>query len=174
VVSRSGKVYLENRANFFIIIIETKRRKQEMKKIICLLAVVLMIASVVYAAPKIKITAKDLPSLKGTWEGILSFGAMEQGTSPVKLEILNDTVPVRAKLTITKVPDQLAQRLAITTGAGGQVVMESDEGALTTAGTIMFTGPQKNFLELTKTGDKKIGLWYYWMGLKGDADLKKK
>ena len=44
-----------------------------MKKIICLVAVVLMIASVAFAAGKMKITAKDLPGLKGTWEGIVSF-----------------------------------------------------------------------------------------------------
>ena len=145
-----------------------------MRKMICLLAVVVMIASVVYAAPKMKITAKDVPGLKGTWEGMLGFGMMEAATSPVKLEILNDTAPVKAKLTITKVPDELARRLAITTGAGGQVVMESEEGSLTTAGTIMFTGPAKNFLEVTLTGEKKISLWYYWMGLKGDGNLKKK
>jgi hypothetical protein len=40
-----------------------------MKKIVCLIAVVLMIASVAFAAAKI--TAKDLPALKGTWTGML-------------------------------------------------------------------------------------------------------
>jgi len=72
-----------------------------MKKIICLVAVVLMIASVAFAAGKMKITAKDLPGLKGTWEGVVSFGEFETGgTSPMKMEILNDAVPVKAKLTI--------------------------------------------------------------------------
>jgi hypothetical protein len=133
-----------------------------------------MIASVVYAAPKMKIAAKDLPGLKGTWEGMLGFGMMEAATSPAILEILNDTVPVRAKLTITKVPDQIASQLAITTGPGGQVVTESDDGIITSQGTLMFTGPQKNFVEVTLTGEKKINLWYYFMGLRGEATLKKK
>ena len=68
-----------------------------MKKMICLIAVALMVASVALAAPKMIITAKDLPALKGTWEGILGFGQFEGGTSPAKLEILNDTVPVKVK-----------------------------------------------------------------------------
>jgi hypothetical protein len=143
-----------------------------MKRIICLLAVVLMIASVVYAAPKIKITAKSLPALKGTWEGMLGFGTMEGGgSSPVKFEILSDTVPVKAKVTITNVPSNVAQEFGLQAGLN---VGESDEGLITSQGTLMFTGPQKNFFEFTSTGDKKASIWYVIRGLKGEANLKKK
>ena len=143
-----------------------------MKKIICLLAVVLMIASVVYAAPKMKITAKDLPGLKGTWEGILSFGTFGGGgTSPAKLGILNDTVPVNARITITNVPAVVASEFGL---QSGQMVEGSDEGLITSQGTLMFVGPQKNFFEVTLTGEKKINIWYFYRGLKGEADLKKK
>jgi hypothetical protein len=81
-----------------------------MKKILILLLVVLMVASVAYAQKKMKIDAKNLPTLKGTWEGMLTFQI--NVNCPAKLEILNDTVPVKGKLTITDIP-QLTQMLGI-------------------------------------------------------------
>jgi hypothetical protein len=142
-----------------------------MKKIICLIAVVLLIASVAYAA-KTRITAKNLPTVKGTWEGQLGFGLMEGGgTSPFKLEILNDTVPVKAKVTITNVPANVATEFGL---QSGQNVGESDEGVITSQGTLMWVGPQKNFFEFTLTGDKKGDVWYIIRGLKGEGSLKKK
>jgi hypothetical protein len=141
-----------------------------MKKMICLLVIALMIASVAFAAPAMKITAKDLPGLKGTWEGILGFGVGEQGTSPAKLEILNDTVPVKVRLTVTNVPQQLATQIGV---KEGQNVYEG-EGVITTQGTLFFTGPQKNFFEVSQTAKDKIHLWYIYNVLKGDGTLKKK
>jgi hypothetical protein len=143
-----------------------------MKKMICLVVVVLMIAAVAIAQKKTAITAKDLPALKGTYTGILSFGLMEGDTSPCTLEILNDTVPVKAKLTIDNVKDQLASRLGI---QGGKKVGENDDGALTSQGTIMFTGAEaKNFFEVSSAGAKTIKVYYYFRGLRGDGTLKKK
>lgn len=143
-----------------------------MKKIICLVVVILMIAAVVYAQKKAGITTKDLAGMKGMWVGSISFGEFAGGgNSACNLEILNDTVPVKAKLTISQVPDVVASQLG---GMGGQNVMESDDGVLTTQGTIMFTGPAKNFLEVSKSGEKKIKLYYWYKGLKGDGILKKK
>ncbi len=140
-----------------------------MKKIICLIAVALMVASVALAAAKI--TAKDLPALKGTWEGMLGFGVTEQaGTSPAKLEILNDTVPVKVKFTITNVPEQLAKQVG---GQAGQNVFEG-EGVITTQGTLFFTGPQKNIIEISQTAKDKLHLSYIYNTLKGDGTFKKK
>ncbi len=143
-----------------------------MKKIICLLAIVLMIASVVFAAGKMKFTAKDLPGLKGTWEGMVSFGEFEAGgTSNMKLEILNDAAPLKAKLTINNVPDVIAQRFG---AQSGQNVFENDGGVLTSQGTIFWASPQgTGFFEISK-GDNKVNFWYFAKGMKGDATLKKK
>lgn len=142
-----------------------------MKKIICLLVVTLMVASVAFAAAKVKMTAKDLPGLKGTWEGILGFGVTEQGgTSPAKLEILNDTVPVKAKFTVTNVPDIVAQRTGL---QAGQNLFEG-EGVITTQGTLMFIGPQKNFVEVGLISKEKINVRYIYQSLSGDGDFKKK
>jgi hypothetical protein len=142
-----------------------------MKKIICLTAVVLMVVSVAFAAGKMKIAAKDLPALKGTWTGILSFGIFEAGTtSPVTLEILNDAVPVKAKLTVENVPDQIGKLYGVMSGKN---VFENDGGVITSQGTLMWTAPDGNVFELTK-GEKKLDLWYFFKGLKGEASLKKK
>jgi hypothetical protein len=130
-----------------------------------------MVASVAFAAGKI-ITAKDLPGLKGTWEGIISFGVFDMGTSPMKLEILNDAVPVKAKLTITNVPDQVAQRYGT---KSGESVIENDAGVITSQGTIFWAGAAGNYFELSISKDeKKVGVWYFYKGMKGDGTLKKK
>jgi hypothetical protein len=143
-----------------------------MKKIICIIAVVLMIASVVYAQKKAGITAKDLPAMKGTYSGTISFGTFEGGgSSACTLEILNDAVPVKAKLTISSIPQVVASAMGLTTNPEP---FTNEEGALTSQGTIMFAGPAKNFVEVSKGGEKKIKLYYYFRGLKGDGTLTKK
>jgi hypothetical protein len=96
---------------------------------------------------------------------------MEAGTSPAKLEILNDTVPVKAKLTIDNLPSNIAAASGLT---AGQMVGESDEGVITSQGTLMFVGPQKNFFEVTLTGKGKINIWYVYRTLKGEGDFSKK
>jgi hypothetical protein len=149
-----------------------KGRKQSMKKVICLIAIALMIASVTFAAGKLKFTAKDLPGLKGTWEGVVSFGEFEGGgTSPMKLEILNDAAPLKAKVTVTNIPQQIAGQFSV---PSGQNVFENDGGVLTSQGTISWASPQgTGFMEISK-GENKINFWYFNKGLKGDATLKKK
>ena len=142
-----------------------------MKKVICLIAIALMIASVALAAGKMKFTAKDLPGLKGTWEGMVSFGEFEAGgTSPMKLEILNDAAPLKAKVTVTNVPQQIASQFG---AQSGQNVFENDGGVLTSQGTIFWASPQgTGFFEISK-GENKIHFWYFAKGIKGDATLKK-
>ncbi len=144
-----------------------------MKKIICLVVVCLMVAGVAIAAKKMAITEKNLSGLKGTWAGMLSFGVQEAATAPAKLEILNDTVPVKAKLTIENFPQQLARTWGIDT-PGGKATAESEDGVITTQGTLMWTGPAKNFFEVTLLDNNKLSLWYFFRGVKGDATLKKK
>jgi hypothetical protein len=140
-----------------------------MKKILILLLVVLMVASVAYAQKKMKIAAKDLAGLKGTWEGMLAFDV--NVNCPAKLEILNDAVPVKGKITITDIPAQITQQLGI---ASGTHVFENNEGVITTQGTIMWTGPMKNFMEFNLTGAKKGAAWFYYNGARGDMTLSKK
>jgi hypothetical protein len=145
--------------------------KKNGKTFICVLAIALMIVSVAFAAQKMKITAKELPGLKGTWEGMLDFGLGASASStPAKLEILNDTVPVKAKITLSNVPDDAARLMGIQSGSN---VAESDDGVITSQGTIYWTGPQKNFFEVS-LGDKKLNGTYWFRGVKGSVTLKKK
>jgi len=142
-----------------------------MKKVICLIVVALMVASVAFAAGKMKITAKDLPAMKGTWEGILGFGQTEQyGTSPAKLEILNDAAPVKIKFTVTNIPAALAPQIG---AQPGQNVFEG-EGVITTQGTLFFTGPAKNFIVVTLLAKDKIHVNYMYNVMQGDGEFKKK
>lgn len=140
-----------------------------MKKILILLLVVLMVASVAYAQKKMKIDAKNLPTLKGTWEGMLTFQI--NVNCPAKLEILNDTVPVKGKLTITDIPPQITQMLGIQSGTH---VSEIADGVITSQGTIMWVGPTKNFFEFNLTAAKKGAAWFYYNGARGDVTLSKK
>ena len=143
-----------------------------MKKIVCIIAVVLMIASLVYAAEKKGFTTKDLPGVKGMWTGNISFGVFDGGgSSACTLEILNDTVPLKAKLSISNIPAAVASPLGLTAGPNS---MEADNGKITSQGTIMWTGPAEGFFEIVKKGDKKIGANYWFKGLRGDASLSKK
>jgi hypothetical protein len=145
-----------------------------MKKIICLVVVILMIAAVAYAAKKVVITTKNVASLKGTWTGMLSFatiGAAGGITSPVTFEILNDTPPLKAKWTIGNVPPEVAQAFGVQPGPKSN---ENDDGTITADGAVMWASPDKNFVMVTLMDNKKLSLWYYFRGMRGDATLNKK
>jgi len=139
-----------------------------MKKIICLVAVALMIATVAYAQKALKIDAKNLAAMKGTWEGTLTF---DVGVNcPAKLEILNAAVPVQGKMTLWNVPDQISSQLATT---GGTKTWENPDGKITTQGSLMWAG-DKNFFEVFKKGDKKVDGWFYYQGARGTFVATKK
>ncbi len=142
-----------------------------MKKIICLLAIALMIASVAFAAAKI--TVKDLPALKGTWTGMLDFGMVgaQAGSTACALEILNDKVPLQAKLTLSNVPDFVASGLGVLSGRNE---VNLNDGQLTSQGTIFWTGAEKNMFEVSMGGEKKLNATYWFRTIRGSASLKKK
>ena len=142
-----------------------------MKKIVCLVVVILMIAAVAYAAKKVAITPKNLASVKGIYDGVLGFGEMQGMSSPITLEIVNDTVPVKAKWTLANVPDKVAAQFGETSG---QKSNEADGGIITSQGTLFWTGPGGNFVEITLLDNKKISVWYFYKGMRGDAVLAKK
>jgi hypothetical protein len=141
-----------------------------MKKIICLVAVILMIAAVAYAAKKVAITKSNVASLKGTWIGVLDLGKKGE-TTPITMEILNDAPPLKAKWTLANVPNEVAAAFG---EQGGQKVGEADDGMLTSAGTVMWIGAQKNFIELTLMDNKKLGCWSFWRGMDMRGTLSKK
>ena len=135
-----------------------------MKKIVLLVIALMMVVSVAFAED---ITNANLKDLKGHWVGILSF---QIGTTcPAELTILNDTQPVKAKFTITMLPDQLAQQIG---AKGDRNDVSNDEGKITTQGSLMFAG-NKNFMEFELKGNKLLG-WFYYNGARGDIMMRKK
>jgi len=144
-----------------------------MKKVICLAVVVLMIAAVAFAASKkVAITEKDLPGLKGTWEGMLTFGIFDAKTAPCTLEILSDKVPVKGKLTVD-VPQEVA---SVFGGTSGKQTLENNEGKLTKQGSLIWTSGDAagGFLEIWFNDAKKLEAFYFFKGMRGDATLTKK
>jgi len=145
-----------------------------MKKIICVGVVVLLIAAVAFAAAPIKnvpITDKNLKNLKGTWEGTIAYGLFQVETGPMTLEILNDTVPIRGKETLD-VPQIVASQYATQSGKQSK---ENPDGKLTPQGTILWTGggAANHSLEFFLTGENRARVFYYFLGIKGDALLTK-
>ena len=133
-----------------------------MKKIIVISAIALLCASMVFA-----IAQKDLAALKGTWQGTATGGG--GGTCNVTIEIMNDTEPLQGKMTFTNIPERIKQKY----GLSEPHVTESKDGKITSAGTIMFTGPT-GFFEITKIEGKKLSGWGYSKGFKGDVTATKK
>ena len=143
-----------------------------MRKIICLAVVVLMFALVGCAGQKVAITKSNVPSLKGTWEGTLGYGFYEGASGPAKLEILNDTVPLKAKLTIN-VPQIVATGFGI---PAGQNVLEADNGKITNAGTVLWGSGDaaKGTFEVSLKGEKALDAWFFFKGMRGDGTFTKK
>lgn len=147
-----------------------------MKKIICLIVIALMIASVPFAAAQKKmISEKDLPGLKGTWEGMLDLG-IRSGlpNSPAVLTIENDTVPIKMKLTVQNIDPSKASTLGLFTTE----TFEGDNGVITTEGTLMWRNPamgQGSFFEVSKGRSGKIlNASYLIRGTSGSATFNKK
>jgi hypothetical protein len=142
-----------------------------MKKVVLLIAVALLVVSVGLAvAQKKGWTEKDLAGLKGMWEGTLDFGTFDVATAPASLEIMNDKVPLKGKLTVKNVPTAVASNLGIMSDG----TMQGDNGVLSTQGTIIWTGPAGGSLEIGPGGEKKIKAEYWFRGVRGHALFKKK
>jgi len=147
-----------------------------MKKIIYLMAVVLMIASVAMVPPpKPMISEKDLPGLKGTWEGMLDSG-MRAGFSetPAMLTIENDTVPVKFKLTVRNIHPSRASQL----GLFSDETFEMDNGVITPAGTIIWDAPangQGAYFQVSKGRNvNKLYASYCFRSVNGTGTFIKK
>jgi hypothetical protein len=142
-----------------------------MKKILCVAGIVMLLASMVFAAGMSK---EDLKNLKGTWTGMAyTSGADAQMT----LEILNDTEPVKGKVTLINI-DRIRASDA-PTWTGERISGEADNGVITNKGTIMFIGKEGNVFEIAAMGRDRAGKvilegWFFAKGVKVDWKLKKK
>jgi hypothetical protein len=151
-----------------------------MRRVLCLAGVSLLLVSMVLVscAPvqKTMVTKSNLSTLKGTWQGWTTFSSVQSSPIRTTLEITNDTVPVRGRITLDNLPGAVASIFpADAKTAGNDVTIDFKNGMISDQGTLIGQTGQ-NFLELTlSVGEKmKMNGWFYYYGAKGTVELTKK
>ncbi len=155
-----------------------------MKKIICIFAVPLILVNVIMSmgatvpATATILTKDDLPILEGRWEGSVVFGGRVHST--VTLDIYNDYLPLKGKLSIQNIPREAAN---IFPGEFETTGWESyfDNGTITDKGDLIIRGRGGNFGEFLLSegeskrslieGESKLDGWFYLWGAKGAVAL---
>jgi hypothetical protein len=146
-----------------------KKEEVKMKKIVVLVIGLMLVASLAFGQG---IKKEDLPALKGTYTGWATFQAGI--TSPMELQILNDAVPVKAKGTISNLPDSVAPLFGQLAKPGGTFSFSGEDGKITNQGSLFFPGVGGNFIELWQKPGNRLDGWFYVNGVRGDASFKKK
>ena len=153
-----------------------------MKKVICLVVIGLVFVSMVFVGcaslqlQKTAITKSNLSTLKGTWSGWTTFSSFSSNPVLTTMEIDNDTVPVKGKITLQNLPSGVAALFpADAKTAGNSVIIQFTNAHISDQGTLIGTTGQ-NFLQLTLLlGEKtKMSGWFYYYGGKGTVTLTKK
>lgn len=137
-----------------------------MKKVICFVGTSLLLISIISMAcvsTKIKpeaITNYNMCLLKGKWEGSSTFGSVANSIQvPTTMEIYNETVPLKGKLTMHNVPRTLLtqlNQLPAKPTPSGDVTFEFRDGNINEQGNFM-SNQRENHIELTlKIGGAKL------------------
>jgi len=157
-----------------------KGGEKAMKKTIGLVGVGLLLVSMVLVscAPmqKTAVTKSNLSSLKGNWQGWTTFSSVPSQPVLTNMQITNDTVPVTGNITLTNLPDPVADRFpADAKTAGNNVTINFSNGTITDQGTLIGRSGE-NFLEMTYyAGEKpKLSGWFYYYYYKGTVEFTKK
>lgn len=151
-----------------------------MKKAIRFVGISLLLISITWigcSTAKIKpttITNHNICLLKGTWEGVTSFGGVANTIRvPTTMEIYNDTVPLKGKLTMHNVPPVVFNYMNPKPKTlSGDVTIEFKDGIINESGN--FVGRQgENYFELTlKVGQRlKMDGWIYYASLNPSVSL---
>ncbi len=134
----------------------------------------LLLVSIIWmgcSTAKIKpepITKGNMSLLKGKWEGSSTFGSVATKIQvPATMEIYNETVPLKGKLTMHNVPPAVFNLLASKPKTlSGDASIEFGDGNINERGNLV--GKQgENHFELTlKIGPKlKMDGWIYYSSL---------
>jgi len=158
-----------------------------MKKVLCLIAVFLLLAEAIIAecatvpTTTTILTENNLAILEGRWEGSAVFGGGVHTT--VTLDIYNDSLPLKGKVSIQNIPREAANIFPDGfEGSGWESYF--DTGTITDKGGLMIRGRGGNFGEfslieseskrLVLEGESKLDGWFYLWGAKGAASLRKR
>jgi hypothetical protein len=140
------------------------------------LIVVLMVLLSCAPGQKTLITNNNLSALKGSWQGWTTFSSFQGHSVLTTMEINNDTVPVKGRITLINLPGPIASIFpADAKTAGNNVIIDFANGKISDQGTLIGQSGE-NFLELTYSGGErpKLNGWFYYTGAKGTMDLNKK
>jgi hypothetical protein len=164
-----------------------KRGRISMKKVLYLIAVLLLLVEAIIAGcatvptTRTILTRNNLPILEGRWEGSAVFAGGVHTT--VILDIYNDSLPLKGKVSIQNIPREAAN---IFPGGFEGSGWESyfDTGTITDKGRLIIRGRGGNFGEFSLIeseskrsvleGESKLDGWFYLWGAKGAATLHKR
>ena len=164
-----------------------KRVEIRMKKVLCLIAVLLLWVEAILAGcatvptTTTILTRNNLPVLERRWEGSAVFGWGVHTT--VTLDIYNDSLPLKGKVSIQNIPREAAN---IFPGGFEGSGWESyfDTGTITDKGGLIIRGRGGNFGEFSLIesgskrsvleGESKLDGWFYLWGAKGATTLQKR
>ena len=143
-----------------------------MGRVIRFVGISLLLVSIVWmgcSAAKIKpatITTGNISLLRGKWEGLTTFGGVANNIRvPTSMEIYNDTVPLKGKLTMHNVPPTVFNLFVPRPNTlSGDVTIEFGDGNVNERGN--FVGKQgENYFELTLMIGPKMRMdgWVYYL-----------
>ena len=125
---------------------------------------------------KTVITASNLPSIQGTYEGWTDFGIGQFSPVMTQLQISNNTVPIQGRVTFNNLPNELARIIpADHKTVGNNVTINFSDGKISQNGTVISRIGQ-NTLELAYFEEEKpkIRGWFYYWAFKGTFEVTKK
>jgi len=164
-----------------------KKGRISMKKNPCLIAVLLLLVEALIAGcaavptTTTILTKNNLSILEGRWEGSAVFAEGIRTTAT--LDIYNNSLPLKGKVSIQKIPREAAN---IFPGGfeGSEWESYFDTGTITDKGGLMIRGREGNFGEFSLIeseskrsvleGESKLDGWFYLWGAKGAATLHKR
>jgi len=158
-----------------------------MKTIPCLIAVLLLLVEGIIAGcvtvptTTTILTKNNLSILEGRWEGSAIFA--ERIRTTATLDIYNNSLPLKGKVSIQNIPRQAAN---IFPGGfeGSEWESYFDTGTVTDKGGLIIRGRGGNFGEFSLIeseskrsvieGESKLDGWFYLWGAKGATTLHKR
>ncbi len=158
-----------------------------MKKIPCFIAVLILLVEAIIAGcatvptTTTILTKNNLPILEGRWEGSAIFAEGIRAT--VTLDIYNNSLPLKGKVSIQNIPTEAANIFPSGfEGSGWESYF--DTGAITDKGGLIIRCREGNFGEFSLMegkskrsvleGGSKLDGWFYLWGAKGAATLHKR
>lgn len=161
---------------------KTKNGGEAMGKVIRFVGISLLLVSTMWMGcflikkEPTTITNYNISLLRGKWEGLSTFGSVSSNIRvPTTMEIYNDTVPLKGKLTMHNVPPAVFNRFVPRPNTlSGDATIEFGDGNINERGNFVVKQGE-NYFELTlKIGQKlRMDGWIYYLSLNPSVTLSR-